>query len=65
MKHQDFLRLRDFESLKRWLRDGFSAEEDWREIPSRIEVAPGVWIDVPKPTALKTNEIWQMERGDR
>ncbi len=44
-----FLRLRDFTDLKRWLQDQWSNEEDWREIPDRIELAPGVVIEIPKP----------------
>src|ERR1039457_466898 len=44
-----FLRLRDFTDLKRWLEDRFGEEEDWREIPDRIELAPGVVIEIPRP----------------
>lgn len=43
-----FLRLRDFHDLKRWLEGCFS-EEDWREIPERIELAPGVVVEIPRP----------------
>lgn len=44
-----FLRLRDFMDLKRWLEDHFGQEDDWREIPDRIELAPGVVVEIPKP----------------
>jgi transcriptional regulator with XRE-family HTH domain len=44
-----FLRLRDFTDLKRWLEGRFGEEEDWREIPDRIELAPGVVIEIPRP----------------
>lgn len=44
-----FLRLRDFTDLKRWLQDQWGTEEDWREIPDRIELAPGVVVEIPKP----------------
>jgi hypothetical protein len=44
-----FLRLRDFTDLKRWLQDQWGTEEDWREIPDRIELAPGVVIEIPRP----------------
>ncbi len=47
--NQEFIRLRDFEDLKRWLADQYGSEEDWREIPDRIELAPGLVVDVPKP----------------
>jgi transcriptional regulator with XRE-family HTH domain len=47
-----FLRLRDFTDLKRWLEDRFGEEEDWREIPDRIELAPGVVIEIPKPKII-------------
>jgi hypothetical protein len=44
-----FLRLRDFTDLKRWLEGRFGEEEDWREIPNRVELAPGVVIEIPRP----------------
>lgn len=46
-QHRAFLRLRDFEDLKRWMQNDFSADQEHREIPSRIELAPGLWIQVP------------------
>jgi hypothetical protein len=44
-----FLRLRDFTDLKRWLEGRFGSEEDWREIPDRVELASGVVIEIPRP----------------
>lgn len=44
-----FLHLRDFTDLKRWLEGRFGEEADWREIPERIELAPGIVIDIPRP----------------
>jgi transcriptional regulator with XRE-family HTH domain len=44
-----FLRLRDFIDLKRWLEGQFGTDEDWREIPDRVELAPGVVIEIPRP----------------
>src|SRR5271157_5645695 len=44
-----FLRLRGFIDLKRWLEGRFGEEEDWREIPDRVELAPGVVIEIPRP----------------
>jgi hypothetical protein len=48
-RNASFLRLRDFNDLKRWLEDRFGDERDWREIPDRIELAPGVVVEIPKP----------------
>jgi hypothetical protein len=47
--NRNFLRLRDFGELRRWLEEQHKSPEDWREIPNRIELAPGIVIDVPKP----------------
>ena len=47
-----FLRLRDFTDLKRWLEGRFGEEGDWREIPDRIELAPGVVIEIPRPRII-------------
>jgi transcriptional regulator with XRE-family HTH domain len=44
-----FLRLRDFTDLKRWLQDQWGTEEDWREIPDKVELASGVVIEIPRP----------------
>ena len=44
-----FLHLRDFTDLRRWLEGRFGEQEDWREIPDRIELAPGIVIDIPRP----------------
>lgn len=48
-RNRDFLRLRDFIDLKRWLQDQYGSSEDWREIPHEIELAPGILVEVPKP----------------
>ena len=55
-----FLRLRDFEDLKRWLRGQFGSEFDWREIPDVIELAPGITIPVPKGRLTNSREIWPL-----
>ena len=49
-----FLRLRDFTDLKRWLQDQWGTEEDWREIPDRVELAPGLVIEIPRPQITTT-----------
>jgi len=43
------IQLRDFTDLKRWLQDQWGTQEDWREIPDRVELAPGVVIEIPRP----------------
>jgi transcriptional regulator with XRE-family HTH domain len=53
-RNRYFLRLRDFTDLKRWLEGRFGEEKDWREIPDRIEVAPGVVVEIPKARITTT-----------
>lgn len=43
---QQLVRLRDFGDLSRWIFDNFLSEEEWREIPKRIELASGVFVDL-------------------
>jgi hypothetical protein len=40
------LRLRDFSDVRRWLLDNFSDEAEWRELPSSIELCPGVVVKI-------------------
>lgn len=54
-RNRHFLRLRDFDDLKRWLQDQYGQDEDWREIPETIELAPGIVIEVPKPRLYSPN----------
>ena len=42
------MRLRDLQDLRRWLKDDFDNEFEWREIPDRIVLAPGVEIAIPR-----------------
>ena len=55
--NRSFLRLRDFEDLKRWLQDNFTSEEDWREIPERIILTPNLTIKIPKPKIIGVEDI--------
>jgi len=49
-KHnRKLLRLRDLSDLRRWLRDDYTNEYEWREIPDEIELAPGITIPIAKP----------------
>jgi predicted Mrr-cat superfamily restriction endonuclease len=59
-RNQHFLRLRDFTDLKRWLQDQYGTEEDWREIPDRIELAPGVFVEIPKPRITSALEPFKL-----
>lgn len=40
------LRLRELEDVKRWIRNDFASEHEWREIPSSIELAPGLILPI-------------------
>jgi hypothetical protein len=42
------LRLRDFNDLRRWLRDDFLREHEWRDMPMQIELCPGVIVKLPR-----------------
>jgi hypothetical protein len=55
-----FLRLRDFEDLKRWLRGEFDSQFEWREIPDVIALAPGITIPVPKGRLTNSRDIWPL-----
>lgn len=61
-ENRPFLRLRDFEDLKRWLEDDFQAETELREMPDHIELAPGVSVAVPKPRLQGSLDIWPAKR---
>jgi hypothetical protein len=51
------LRLRDLRDLARWLHDDFDNEEEWREIPGSIMLAPGVEIVIPRPKIFLPDEL--------
>ena len=42
------MKLRDAEDLRRWLRNDFLCEHDWREIPKEIEVCRGIIVRLPR-----------------
>lgn len=46
------VRLRDIHDLSRWLQDRFLDDAEWREIPARIELAPGVFVELPRGASL-------------
>jgi len=51
-ENRQFLRLRGFDDLRRWLEDNFVSDLDWREIPRQIVLAPGVTVEVPRPSLI-------------
>jgi len=61
MNNKNFLRLRDFNDLKRWIEDDYWSESDWCEIPESIQLAPGVLVSIPKPEVPNFHEIWSMK----
>jgi hypothetical protein len=61
-RNRHFLRLREFSDLKRWLYDNFDDDAEWSELPSFIELAPGVSIEIPKPTL--SSELTQLHELD-
>lgn len=60
-KNPEFLRLRDFEDLKRWIQENFWSPEEWKEIPTQIELAPGISVAVPKPTTQFQSGHWHFD----
>lgn len=58
-----FMRLRDFADLTRWLHGVFNSDLDWREIPDSIELTPGVWVQVPKPTFTEAGIVWPLKNA--
>jgi hypothetical protein len=45
--HPHIIRLRDMGDLQRWICNNFTDDAEWREIPSTIQLAPGVTIKIP------------------
>lgn len=60
VNNRAFLRLRDFEDLKRWLQGQFDSEFDWRELPDVISLAPGITVEVPKARLTNSRDIWPL-----
>ena len=60
MANRGFLRLRDFDDLKRWIEDNFDSEKDWREIPDCITLAPGIVVKVPRSRLETSGSIWPL-----
>ena len=60
VNNKAFLKLRDFEDLKRWLQGQFDSEFEWRELPDAISLAPGITVDVPKARLTNSRDIWPL-----
>lgn len=60
--NRSFLRLRDFEDLKRWLQGEFWSPNEWREIPDEITIAPGVAVRIPKSYLENSLAIWPLTK---
>lgn len=43
------LRLRGIQDLRRWLKEDFANEHEWREIPDEVVLGPSIRIKIPKP----------------
>jgi hypothetical protein len=43
---REILKLRDFDDLMRWVRNNFTDDAEWREIPKRIKLCDGVYVDI-------------------
>lgn len=48
------LRLRDFKHLTRWFAESLDNQEEWLEIPTEIELCPGVIIPIPRPRIVNS-----------
>lgn len=53
--NKTLLRLRDIQDLRRWLREDFVNEHEWREIPEEVQLAPGIVIQIPRPRIWTPN----------
>lgn len=59
---RNFLRLRDFEDLARWIQGIFTSEFEWREIPDSIELSPGILVKIPKPKFKEAGIVWPLNK---
>jgi hypothetical protein len=61
-ENRSFLRLRDFDDLKRWLQGEFWSPNEWREIPDEITIAPEITVRIPKSYLKNSLSIWPLSR---
>jgi transcriptional regulator with XRE-family HTH domain len=62
--NKPFLRLRDFEDLKRWIQERFWSPQEWHEIPDEVTLAPGITVTIPKAILPESLKIWPLEKCD-
>ena len=48
-QQHSLIRLRGMKDLRRWIYSEFTDEAEWREMPRKIELCPGVTVDLPYP----------------
>ena len=48
-QQRSLIRLRGLQDLRRWIAAEFTDEAEWREMPRRIELCPGITVDSPYP----------------
>lgn len=48
-QQRSLIRLRGMQDLRRWIAAEFTDEAEWREMPRKIELCPGVTVDLPYP----------------
>lgn len=46
-QQRSLIRLRGMHDLRRWIASEFTDEAEWREMPRKIELCPGVTVDLP------------------
>jgi hypothetical protein len=47
-KEPALVQLRDVQDLRRWLKGEFSRDAEWRDMPTGIELCPGVRVELPR-----------------
>lgn len=52
-QQRSLIRLRGMRDLTRWVASEFTDEAEWREMPRKIELCPGVTVDLPHPFGMR------------
>jgi hypothetical protein len=47
-QQRPLIKLCGMQDLKRWIASEFTDEAEWREMPRKIELCPGVTVDLPR-----------------
>lgn len=56
-QEQTLIRLRDMSDLKRWVASNFTDDAEWRELPSELELCPGVKINLTRRIFRKPENV--------